>query len=49
MSLETIAILSPEDIGSALVERGYDVITCLTDRSHRTRDLEEMAGLVDVP
>ena len=53
MGLETIAILSPGDmghgVGKALGEHGYDVITCLTDRSHRTRDLEEMAGLVDVP
>ena len=49
MSLETIAILSPEDIGSALVERGHDVITCLTGRSQRTRDLAAAGGFRDVP
>ena len=36
-------------IGKALVERGFDVITCLVDRSQRTRDLAERAGLRDVP
>ena len=53
MGLRTIAILSPGDmghgVGKALVERGFDVITCLTGRSRRTRDLAERAGLHDVP
>ena len=53
MGLRTIAILSPGDmghgVGMALVGRGYDVITCLTGRSRRTRDLAERAGFRDVP
>ena len=53
MGLETIAILSPGDmghgVGKALVEHGYDVITCLTGRSQRTRDLAAAGGFRDVP
>ena len=53
MGLRTIAILSPGDmghgVGKALVERGYDVITCLVGRSERTRDLAARAGMRDVP
>ena len=53
MGLRTIAILSPGDmghgIGKALVERGFDVITCLVGRSQRTRDLAERAGMRDLP
>ena len=53
MGLKTIAILSPGDmghgVGKALVERGYDVITCLAGRSQRTRRLAETAGLREVP
>ena len=53
MGLRTIAILSPGDmghgVGKALVERGFDVITCLAGRSQRTRDLAQKAGLRDVP
>ena len=53
MGLRTIAILSPGDmghgVGKALVERGFDVITCLTGRSERTRDLAERAGIRDAP
>ena len=53
MGLRTIAILSPGDmghgIGKALVERGFDVTTCLTGRSQRTRDLAERAGMRDAP
>ena len=53
MGLETIAILSPGDmghgVGKALVEHGYDVITCLAGRSQRTRDLAEAGGFRDVP
>ena len=53
MGLETIAILSPGDmghgVGKALGEHGYDVITCLTGRSQRTRDLAAAGGFRDVP
>ena len=53
MGLETIAILSPGDmghgVGKALVEHGYRVITCLAGRSERTRDLAAKAGMVDIP
>ncbi len=53
MGLRTIAILSPGDmghgIGKALVERGFDVTTCLTGRSQRTQDLAEQAGMRDAP
>ena len=50
--IQTVAILSPGDMGSnvgrALREDGLDVITCLDDRSPRTRELSEIAGIVDV-
>ena len=53
MGLETIAILSPGDmghgVGKVLVEHGYDVITCLAGRSQRTRDLAAAGGFRDVP
>ncbi len=53
MGLKTIAILSPGDmghgVGNVLVERGYDVITCLAGRSERTRHLAATAGFRDVP
>ena len=53
MGLETIAILSPGDmghgVGKALVDHGYRVITCLAGRSQRTRDLAKTAGILDVP
>ena len=53
MGLETIAILSPGDmghgVGKALVEHGYEVITCLAGRSRRSRDLAATAGFRDVP
>ena len=52
MGLETIAILSPGDmghgVGKALVEHGYRVITCLAGRSQRTRDLAAAGGVADV-
>ena len=52
MSLETVAILSPGDmghtVGRVLVEHGLRVITCLTERSQRTRLLAESAGILDV-
>ncbi|HIA66089.1 TPA: NAD(P)-dependent oxidoreductase [Candidatus Poribacteria bacterium] len=52
MSLETVAILSPGDmghmVGRVLAEHGLRVITCLTGRSQRTRVLAEDAGILDV-
>ena len=52
MGLDTIAILSPGDmghgVGKALAEHGYRVITCLAGRSQRTRDLAAAAGFADV-
>ena len=52
MGLETIAILSPGDmghgVGKVLVAGGYDVITCLSGRSQRTKDLAAAAGFRDV-
>ena len=48
MTLKTIAILSPGDmghgVGKALSEHGYDVITCLEGRSQRTKDLAIAGG-----
>jgi len=53
MAVETVAIMSPGDMGHAvgrvLRESGLDVITCLGGRSARTRDLSEEAGLRKVP
>ena len=53
MSLETVAILSPGDMGHAvgrrLRERGLRAVTCLQGRSGRTRELSEQAGLIDLP
>ena len=53
MGLETIAILSPGDmghgVGKALAEHGYDVITCLAGRSQRTKGLAAAGGVHDVP
>ena len=52
-TVKTVAILSPGDMGSnvgrALRENGLEVITCFTERSARTRELSEIAGIVDVP
>ena len=52
-TVKTVAILSPGDMGSnvgrALRENGLEVITCLTERSARTRELSDIAGIVDVP
>ena len=52
MSLETVAILSPGDMGHAvgrvLVEHGLRVITYLKGRSQRTKVLAENAGILDV-
>ncbi|MCH7713399.1 MAG: NAD(P)-dependent oxidoreductase [Chloroflexi bacterium] len=53
MTIETVAILSPGDMGHAvgqlLREHELRVVTCLTGRSARTRTLSEQAGIVDVP
>ena len=50
--IETIAILSPGDMGHAvgrvLAGAGYDVVTCLAGRSERTRALAETGGLSDL-
>ncbi len=52
-TVKTVALLSPGDMGSnvgrALRENGLEVITCLTERSARTRELSEIAGIADVP
>ena len=52
MSLETVAILSPGDmghtVGRVLVEHGLRVITCLKGRSQRTQVLAGDAGILDV-
>ncbi len=53
MAIETVAILSPGDMGHAvgqlLREHELKVVTCLTGRSQRTKDLAEVAGIADVP
>lgn len=47
-----IGILSPGDmghvVGDVLRQNGLSVITCLQDRSQRTRKLAQKAGIVDV-
>ena len=52
MSLETVAILSPGDmghtVGRVLIEHGLRVITHLKGRSQRTKVLAENAGILDV-
>ena len=49
----TVGILSPGDmghtVGGVLCQNGLRVITCLKDRSQRTRQLAEKAGIADVP
>ncbi len=51
-SVNTVAILSPGEMGSnvgrALRENGLEVVTCLTERSQRTKELSETAGIVDI-
>ena len=53
MGIDTVAILSPGDMGHAvgnlLRERGLRVLTCLEGRSARTKSLSDKAGIVDVP
>ncbi|MQF82559.1 NAD(P)-dependent oxidoreductase [SAR202 cluster bacterium AD-802-E10_MRT_200m] len=52
MSLQTIAILSPGDMGHAvgltLANHGFKVITCLEGRSDRTRALAKIGMFQDV-
>ena len=52
MEINTVAILSPGDMGHAvgqrLREHELDVITCLVGRSGRTRALSDKAGIRDV-
>ena len=52
MSIESVAILSPGDMGHAigqlLRENELHVLTCLAGRSNRTRQLSEQAGITDV-
>ena len=52
-TVNTVAILSPGDMGSnvgrSLRENGIEVITCLAERSRRTRELSETAGIINVP
>ena len=51
MSFNTIAIMSPGDMGSgvgaALGESGYDVITCLKGRSDYTKQMARRANMRD--
>ncbi len=53
MSIESVAILSPGDMGHAigqlLRENELRVLTCLSGRSSRTRELSQQAGITDVP
>ena len=53
MAINTVAILSPGDMGHAigqlLREHELRVVTCLTGRSGRTRALAEKAGIEDLP
>lgn len=53
MQVQRIAILSPGEmghsVGRCLLAGGFDVATCLTGRSERTRTLTAAAGIRDVP
>jgi 3-hydroxyisobutyrate dehydrogenase-like beta-hydroxyacid dehydrogenase len=50
--LNTIGIVSPGDmghvVGQRLREQGLRVVTCLAERSRRTRSLAEQAGIEDL-
>ncbi len=52
MQVQTIAILSPGDmgggLGAALARRGFDVVTCLAGRGEETRRRAKRADLRDV-
>ncbi len=53
MSVQTIAILSPGDMGHAvgltLVNHGFNLVTCLRGRSERTHNLSKIGQIRDVP
>lgn len=53
MSINTVAILSPGDmghaVGGALRQHGLRVVTCLKDRSQRTSGLAQKASIEDLP
>ncbi len=53
MQIETIGIVSPGDmghvVGQVLREAGIRVVTCLADRSERTRALARTAGIEELP
>ena len=53
MALETVAIVSPGDmghaVGRALGARGIEAIACLANRSERTRRLAAEGGVRDCP
>ena len=53
MEVRRIAILSPGEmghsVGRCLLDGGFDVATCLTGRSERTRTLTAAAGIRDEP
>ena len=53
MSLHSIAILSPGDMGSGigrdLTARGFDVVTCLAGRGEGSRTRAQAAGIRDLP
>jgi len=53
MTLKTVGLLSPGNMGShvagVLISNGLQVLTCLNQRSDRTRRLAEQAGIGEVP
>ena len=53
MALKTIAIISPGDMGHAVGRilglHGFEVITCLANRSERTKRLAAEGGIRDYP
>jgi 3-hydroxyisobutyrate dehydrogenase-like beta-hydroxyacid dehydrogenase len=53
MSIQTVAVLSPGDMGHSVGEvlraNGLRVVTCLKGRSDRTRQLASEAGFEDLP
>ena len=53
MSMKTVAILSPGDMGHAvgrvLGVHGFDVVTCQKGRSQRTKGLARQASIRDLP
>ena len=52
MSMNTIGILMPGDMGhgcgKVFTENNFRVVTCLNDRSNRTKNLSYNAGIEDV-